>query len=91
MTSPAHTLLRRRLPATAVAVVAAWAAGLVLLAAPASAAASVLFVDQGNPACSDTGSGTQTKPYCTIVKAAVVAIGGDFAERLHGAGGEPAW
>jgi parallel beta-helix repeat protein len=84
MTSPAHTLLRRRLLATAAAVVAAWAAGLVLLAAPASAAASVLFVDQGNPACSDTGSGTQTKPYCTIVKAAVVAIGGQTVQVAAG-------
>jgi len=84
MTTSAHTPYRWRLPAMAAAIVIAWAAALVLLAAPASAAAATLFVDQGNPACSDTGSGTQAKPYCTVVKAAVVAIGGQTIQVAAG-------
>ena len=36
----------------------------------AAAAAAVLYVDQNNPSCSDTGSGTSTQPFCTIKPAA---------------------
>lgn len=68
------------------------AAGLTLfvavvvtgLAGPAYAAASVLYVDGGNSSCSDTGAGTQAKPYCTIVKAAVVAVGGQTVQVAAG-------
>ena len=56
----------------------------MILASPASAVAAILFVDQGNPACSDTGAGTQAKPYCTIVKAAVVAVGGQTIQVAAG-------
>ena len=55
----------------AVAVVA-----VALTAVRASADASTLFVDQGNPACSDSGTGTEDVPYCTIVRAATRAIAG---------------
>ena len=40
--------------------------------ATASAAASTLYVDRGNPSCNDQGQGTQAQPYCTIGKAASV-------------------
>jgi parallel beta-helix repeat protein len=44
--------------------------GLVVLmlaqAGTAAADGSVLFVDNGNPGCSDFGSGTATQPFCTI-------------------------
>jgi parallel beta-helix repeat protein len=49
-------------------------AGLVVLmlaqAGTAAADGSVLFVDKGNPGCSDAGSGTATQPFCTIGAAA---------------------
>jgi parallel beta-helix repeat protein len=44
---------------------------LVLVQAGTAAAdGSVLFVDKGNPGCSDAGSGTATQPFCTIGAAA---------------------
>jgi parallel beta-helix repeat protein len=50
------------------------ASGLTLGAAsPADALPSTLFVDRASPACSDTGSGTQTVPYCSIAPAAKAA------------------
>lgn len=84
MTSHPHFPPGWRLPAAAATIVLGWATGMVLLATPAFAAASVLYVDRGNPACSDTGAGTQARPYCTIVKAAVVAIGGQTVQVAAG-------
>ena len=45
---------------------------LLLLAQTGTAAASgsILYVDRGNPNCSNSGSGTATQPYCTIGAAA---------------------
>ena len=40
----------------------------------ANAAVTTLYVGPAN--CSDTGSGTQTQPFCTIIKAATVAAAG---------------
>ena len=42
----------------------------------ASAVASTLYVNKGASNCSDSGSGTQGQPYCTIKKAATVAVAG---------------
>ena len=42
----------------------------------ATAAGSTLYVDRGNPACSNGGPGTQTQPYCSIGAAAQVAVAG---------------
>jgi parallel beta-helix repeat protein len=39
-------------------------------AGTAAADGSVLFVDEGNPSCSDAGSGTAAQPFCTIGAAA---------------------
>ena len=44
-------------------------------AGPASAAGN-LYVDQNNPSCTNTGTGTASRPYCTISKAASVATAG---------------
>lgn len=40
----------------------------------AAAAAAILYV--GGPTCSDSGTGTATTPYCTIAKAAKMAVAG---------------
>jgi len=56
-------------------------AGLVVLAAvalavPAWAAPSTLYVNRSDPACTDSGSGTASQPFCTISKGTSVATGG---------------
>jgi parallel beta-helix repeat protein len=66
-----------------VAVLAAMAL-LLLGVRPASAEASVLYVDGGNPSCSDTGSGTQSVPFCTIKKGATVAVAGQTVQVASG-------
>ena len=37
-----------------------------ILAAAAPAAGAIFYVNNGSPACSDTGPGSQATPYCTI-------------------------
>ncbi len=49
---------------------------ITVLTAPAQAAATTLYVDSNNPACSNAGSGTSSIPYCTISAAASVAKAG---------------
>jgi parallel beta-helix repeat protein len=77
--------IRRRARVAAASALTLFVA-LVLtgLAGPAYAAASVLYVDGSNSSCSDTGAGTQATPYCTIVKAAVVAVGGQTVQVAAG-------
>src|SRR6266704_3642643 len=50
----------------------------------AAAAATVLYVDQNNPSCSDTGSGTSTQPFCTIKPAASQATAGQTVQVASG-------
>ncbi|HEY6793149.1 MAG TPA: right-handed parallel beta-helix repeat-containing protein [Kineosporiaceae bacterium] len=59
--------------------------GTTLYAPAAHAVASTLYV--GAHSCSDTGSGTQTQPYCTIAKAAAVAVAGQTVEVAAGSYG----
>ncbi len=49
-----------------------------------SAEAATRYVDQANPSCSDTGSGTATAPYCTIGAANKVTHAGDTVEVAAG-------
>src|SRR5206468_6738162 len=56
----------------------------MLLAKPAFASGSTLYVDSANPQCSDTGSGSQTVPYCTINKGASVATAGQTVQVASG-------
>jgi len=49
---------------------------LAVPAGPAAAVASALYVDVNHPQCSDSGSGTQTTPFCSIGPAAQVAVAG---------------
>ena len=47
-----------------------------LLGGAAQAAATTLYVDRGNPSCTNSGPGTQTAPFCTISAAASKAVAG---------------
>jgi parallel beta-helix repeat protein len=61
-------------------VTAALIVSLALIVAGAAAAlasGSNLYVDNGNPSCSDTGPGTQSQPFCTMGHAAGVAVAGN--------------
>src|SRR6266511_3181980 len=73
-------LLRARL----LAVVIAAAALAAVWAQPAGAVASVLYVDNNNPSCSDGGSGTSSVPFCTIGKGASVAAAGQTVQVASG-------
>jgi len=55
---------------------------LGLGAPPAYAVATTLYV--GGAGCSDTGTGTQAQPYCTINKAATVAVAGQTVQVAGG-------
>ena len=59
--------------ASRVLVGALVAAGLAATGSAPAGAATSLYVDRANPACTDSGTGSATQPYCTIVKAAKVA------------------
>ena len=62
---------------TAVTVVGAGCtAALLTVSAAQGAVPTTLYVDGSSTSCSDTGSGTQAQPYCTINKAATVATAG---------------
>ncbi|MEO6205637.1 MAG: right-handed parallel beta-helix repeat-containing protein [Mycobacteriales bacterium] len=51
---------------------------LSVLALPAWAAGSVLYVDPSSSSCSDgSAGGSSTKPFCTLTRAATVAKAGD--------------
>jgi parallel beta-helix repeat protein len=62
--------------------------GLVVLmlaqAGTAAADDSVLFVDNGNPGCSDVGSGTAAQPFCTIGAAAGRVSAGQIVQVAAG-------
>jgi parallel beta-helix repeat protein len=72
--------LRIRLLMVAVAAIAL----VALNVRAASALPTVLYVDRGNPSCSDTGLGTSTQPFCTIKKGASVATAGQTVQVASG-------
>lgn len=60
------------------AVLAIVAAGFTAFQQPAMAVtATTLYVDRGAVTCTDSGTGTQAAPYCTIQAAANAAVAGD--------------
>jgi parallel beta-helix repeat protein len=71
---------RARLLATVIAVLAV-AFGY---AQPAAADTTVLYVDNGNPNCSDSGPGSSTVPFCRISKGASVALAGQTVQVASG-------
>jgi parallel beta-helix repeat protein len=72
----------RFLPATL--LLSAFLLCALLLSSPAAAAGSTLYVDRGNSACSDTGPGSQTTPFCTITAAASKSQPGDTVQVAAG-------
>jgi parallel beta-helix repeat protein len=57
-----------------------------VLTGVAASASTTYIVDNTNPACSDTasGSGTATQPFCTLTKAAAKAVSGDTVQVIAG-------
>jgi parallel beta-helix repeat protein len=77
-------VLRWRAARRCLAIGTLLAVATCLQAASASAADSTLYVDKGNPACSDTGSGTASQPFCTIGAAAAHVSQGQTVEVASG-------
>jgi hypothetical protein len=46
-----------------------------------AATPTTIYVDNGNAACSDMGSGTEAQPFCTINAAAKTAVPDDTVQR----------
>ena len=59
---------------------AAAVACVALTGAAAAQTAPVLYVDRANAACSDSGSGTATQPFCTIGAAAAKVTAGQTVQ-----------
>jgi parallel beta-helix repeat protein len=74
----------RSLRVRLVVAVAAAVALVILVVRPASAVPTILYVDGGNPSCSDTGAGTESVPFCTIKKGATVAVAGQTVQVASG-------
>lgn len=70
--APAH---RRTTAALTLLGLVAALTGLTVL--PAQAAGATYYVDRTMPSCSDSGSGTATAPFCTIVKGVSKLTAGD--------------
>jgi hypothetical protein len=69
-----HRARRRRILAWLVAPM------LLLAAVPASSAAATLYVDENNSSCTDSGSGTATRPFCRIGAAASRTTAGTIVQ-----------
>lgn len=78
MTLPRPTTTARALLGTIVLVVA------LVLSGPGSAASGVLYVDRGNPSCSDGGTGSPIEPFCTIGAAAGQVAAGQTVQVAAG-------
>jgi parallel beta-helix repeat protein len=87
--APTH-LVPTRLRATVVIATIVTLGLLLVSVPPAGAAAAILYVDKNNPSCTDSGSGTQTVPYCTITKGASVATAGQTVQVAAGTYAEQA-
>jgi len=80
---PASWRAARRTLRAAFAVVLLLAA-LIGPAAARAATGATLYVDQQNPNCSNSGSGTATQPFCTIGAAAAVVSAGQTVQVAAG-------
>ena len=81
---PSHPRQARSRGLRLLALLALVVASIVTFAWPAAAITAVLYVDGGNPSCSDSGSGTQTVPFCTINQGASVATAGQTVQVASG-------
>jgi parallel beta-helix repeat protein len=59
-------------------------AGGLLVITMVKAAATTLYVDENDAACTDAGSGTARQPFCTISQAASVAAAGQTVQVASG-------
>lgn len=75
--------MRARVIAASVATLMA-AATLVPATAYADTSPTTLYVDSGNASCTDSGSGTQAAPFCSIQAAADVVNPGDTVAIVGG-------
>src|SRR5215212_3588591 len=66
------------------AVVSAALAALFLYGSLAGAATPTLYVDRGDSACSDSGSGTAAQPFCSIASAAAKVTAGQTVQVAAG-------
>src|SRR5881396_1815444 len=64
----------------AAALLAVWA----FSTSTAEGAASTLYVDRANPACSDSGPGSQSQPFCTIGAGAALVTAGQTVQVASG-------
>ena len=69
------TLIRKQVVALVLA--SAMAGAVALPTAAQAATGGTLYVDDGSATCTDSGTGTQAAPYCTIQAAANAAGAGD--------------
>ena len=60
------------------------AVGVLGTATAGTAAEALLYVDRANPGCSDAGPGSAATPFCTIDRAASVAVAGQTVEVAAG-------
>ena len=67
-------MTHRRIVACGVAFLA------MVAAAPASSYAATIYVDQKNTSCTNSGSGTSTRPFCTINAASASTVAGTVVE-----------
>ena len=67
----------RRVSAAAITLSLALGGGIAAAHADSS---SILYVDGASTACTDSGTGTQAAPYCTIQPAADAAVAGDTVD-----------
>src|SRR5215210_691230 len=75
---------RRGAPALWGAAVLVAVAAALAVSAVGSAAGTILYVDRGNAACTDGGSGASTQPFCTIGAAAAKVLAGQTVEVASG-------
>lgn len=80
----ARQRVRTRVLPPLVLAMSSLAAAEILAASPGYAASAMVYVDQGNPACTDAGSGSLTEPLCTLVRAGVIAVPGQTVEVASG-------
>src|SRR2546423_6500446 len=92
-----NDVVRRRRPMRAKRAFVATVALLAVLAPSAHGASTTLLVDQANPNCSNTGTGSVSQPFCTITAAnakvvpgtTVQVAAGNYPERISVKSGTP--
>jgi len=77
-------LVRRRTPRRFLSALAAAVSAVALLVPGAHGTATSIFVDQANPNCSNSGTGSVTQPFCTITAAGGKVVPGTTVQVASG-------